>query len=154
RTGLGKSRMVSLPLGNRGMAPRAQNRLPGRTTGVQNRRKPQTRARLRSHRRLANPRLRETRPRPAAIARKRPLHPGRTRRHLGRAKKNGRPPPDLTLAQANRLVARLGGYAGRRGDEEPGAQSLGIGLRRLIDLTAGWTLRKQRQSTFNDERCV
>ena len=36
-------------------------------------------------------------------------------------------PSELTLAQANRLVARLGGYAGRRRDGEPGAQSVGRG---------------------------
>lgn len=66
-------------------------------------------------------------------------------------KKNGRPPPDLSLAQANRLVACLGGYAGRALDKEPGAQSVGIGLRRLMDITSGWILRKQRESPNDDE---
>jgi hypothetical protein len=49
----------------------------------------------------------------------------------------------LTLGEANRLVARLGGYLARKGDGEPGAESLGIGLRRLMDLTWGWRLRRQ-----------
>jgi hypothetical protein len=47
----------------------------------------------------------------------------------------------LTLQEANRLVARLGGYLGRRGDGEPGVESIGIGLRRLSDLCWGWMLR-------------
>ena len=49
----------------------------------------------------------------------------------------------LTLNAANRLVARLGDYLGRRGDGEPGAESLGVGLRRLADLVAGWRLQRQ-----------
>jgi hypothetical protein len=40
-----------------------------------------------------------------------------------------------TLNEANRRVARLGGYMARKGDGEPGAESLGLGLRRLTDLT-------------------
>jgi hypothetical protein len=66
-----------------------------------------------------------------------------------------RSPRDLTLAEANRLVARLGGYAGRTGDGEPGAESVGLGLRRLMDLVAGWRL--QRDSTPSRKgarRCV
>jgi hypothetical protein len=47
----------------------------------------------------------------------------------------------LPLQEANRLVARLGGYLGRRGDGEPGVESVGIGLRRLSDLCWGWMLR-------------
>ena len=46
----------------------------------------------------------------------------------------------MTLREANRLVARLGGYAGRKNDGEPGAESVGIGLRRLNDLVWGWRL--------------
>jgi hypothetical protein len=46
----------------------------------------------------------------------------------------------LTLQEANRMVARLSGFAGRRADGEPGVESIGIGLRRLSDLHWGWTL--------------
>ncbi len=52
----------------------------------------------------------------------------------------------LTLQEANRLVARLGGYAGRRGDGEPGVESIGIGLRRLSDLCWGWRLCANNES--------
>lgn len=49
----------------------------------------------------------------------------------------------MSLGEANRLVARLGGYAARNGDGQPGPESLGIGLRRLHDLVWGWMLRGQ-----------
>lgn len=56
-------------------------------------------------------------------------------------------PTKLTLAQANRLVARLGGFLGRSKDGEPGAEIFGNGLRRLMDMTRGWRLRKQLYET-------
>lgn len=40
-----------------------------------------------------------------------------------------------TLQEAIRLVAALGGFLGRKGDGEPGAQTLWIGLQRLDDIT-------------------
>ncbi len=46
----------------------------------------------------------------------------------------------LSVGQANHLVARLGGFADRKADGEPGVESVGIGLRRLSDLTWGWKL--------------
>ena len=49
----------------------------------------------------------------------------------------------MTLAEANRQVASLGGYLGRAHDGEPGAESLGIGLRRLADRAWGWRLHQQ-----------
>ena len=49
----------------------------------------------------------------------------------------------MTLREANRLVAHLGGFAGRRRDGEPGAESVGIGMRRLMDMTCGWRLREE-----------
>ena len=61
-------------------------------------------------------------------------------RHI---KKKFLAPAELSLAQANRLVARLGGFLGRSKDGEPGAESLGNGLRRLMDMARGWRLRKQ-----------
>ena len=45
--------------------------------------------------------------------------------------------------EANRLVAQFGGYAGRKKDGEPGAESVGIGLRRLMDMARGWKLRRE-----------
>ncbi len=45
----------------------------------------------------------------------------------------------------NRYVARLGGYMGRKGDGEPGAESLGTGLRRLADMVWGWKLCKRNR---------
>ena len=47
-----------------------------------------------------------------------------------------RPPPPLRTAV--RLVAGLGGFLGRTGDGEPGAQTLWRGLQRLDDLTLAW----------------
>lgn len=38
------------------------------------------------------------------------------------------------------MVARLGGWLGRRGDGEPGAESLQAGLRKLRLLIWGWRL--------------
>ena len=52
-------------------------------------------------------------------------------------------PQRLTLSEANGLVARLGGYLGRKADGPPGAESLGIGLRRLHDMTWGWLLNEE-----------
>ena len=62
-------------------------------------------------------------------------------------KHNAREVARLTLSEANRLVAHLGGYYGRKGDGEPGAESLGEGLRGLFYLAWGWRLRGQ-----DDER--
>lgn len=52
-----------------------------------------------------------------------------------------RPPEaEPTLREATRMAARLGGFLGRKGDGEPGTQSLWLGLQRLDDLTAMWKL--------------
>ncbi len=45
-------------------------------------------------------------------------------------------PPSLN--EAMRMVAGLGGFLGRKGDGEPGAKTLWLGLQRLDDLTAMW----------------
>jgi hypothetical protein len=49
----------------------------------------------------------------------------------------------LTLGEANALVAHLGGYMGRKHDGPPGAESIGLGLHRLIDRVWGWRLRRE-----------
>lgn len=43
----------------------------------------------------------------------------------------------MTLAAANRLVAHLGGYLGRKRDGEPGVESVGRGQARLRDMVRG-----------------
>jgi hypothetical protein len=50
------------------------------------------------------------------------------------------PPNDtpLTMRDATRLVAQLGGFLARKRDGEPGAQALWIGLQRLDDIVTGY----------------
>ncbi len=55
-------------------------------------------------------------------------------------KKTSQPASELTLGEANWMVAKLGGWLGRKGDGEPGAESLASGLRRLQDMVQGWRL--------------
>ena len=45
-----------------------------------------------------------------------------------------------SLRAAVRLVAQLGGFLGRKGDGEPGAQTLWRGLQRLDDIVVGFAL--------------
>jgi hypothetical protein len=47
------------------------------------------------------------------------------------------PPP---LQETVRMVARLGGFLGRKRDGEPGVTPLGRGWQRLEDMVAGWQL--------------
>jgi len=48
-----------------------------------------------------------------------------------------------TLRAAIRLVAQLGGFLGRKGDGEPGAQTLWRGLQRLDDIVIGFSVALQ-----------
>jgi hypothetical protein len=53
--------------------------------------------------------------------------------------KNPSPPPQPpSLREAVRRVAQLGGFLGRKGDGEPGTQTLWLGLQRLDDIAAMW----------------
>jgi hypothetical protein len=52
----------------------------------------------------------------------------------------------MTLGEANRRIARWGGYLDRKHDGPPGPESIGIGLRRLFDITWGWRLRDQNKT--------
>jgi hypothetical protein len=52
-----------------------------------------------------------------------------------------------TLRDAVRMIAQLGGFLGRKGDGEPGPQTLWRGLRRLDDLVAGWSLARRQSCT-------
>jgi hypothetical protein len=56
--------------------------------------------------------------------------------HFGRPAEEG----PLSLREAVRWIARLGGFLARRRDEAPGVQVLWRGLRRLEDLARGWQL--------------
>jgi Transposase DNA-binding/Transposase Tn5 dimerisation domain/Transposase DDE domain len=50
------------------------------------------------------------------------------------------PPPKVApkLQEMIRLVAQLGGYVNRKRDDEPGPQTLWLGLQRLHDITVCW----------------
>jgi len=80
---------------------------------------------------------------------------------LTHAQKNS-PAAELTLQQANRLTAKLAGWWGRRGDSEPGAETLARGLRRLQDMVLGYRMhppprpspRHRRRRTKGRTRCV
>lgn len=55
------------------------------------------------------------------------------------------PPPIVppTLGEIIKIVARLGGWMGRKGDGPPGTKSMWIGLQRMRDLATGWQARNQ-----------
>lgn len=64
------------------------------------------------------------------------------------------PPP---LQEAVRMVARLGGFLGRKSDGEPGVTTLWRGWQRLEDMVAGWQLAhafstRPRRSVSSDRR--
>jgi len=50
------------------------------------------------------------------------------------------PPQPPTLREATRMVAALGGFLGRKGDGEPGTQTLWLGLQRLDDITLAYRI--------------
>jgi len=56
------------------------------------------------------------------------------------------PPEPPSLREAFRLGAKLGGFLGRNGDGEPGAQTLWLGLQRLDDIRAAWEIFSTRTS--------
>jgi len=64
-----------------------------------------------------------------------------------------REPPErpLKLQEMVRLVAQLGGYVNRKRDDEPGPQTVWLGLQRLHDITLCWQVfgpgRKDAQTT-------
>ena len=43
-----------------------------------------------------------------------------------------------TLREVIRTIAGLGGFLGRKGDGEPGTQTLWVRLQRLDDIAAAW----------------
>jgi hypothetical protein len=50
------------------------------------------------------------------------------------------PPKPPTLGEATRLIARLGGFIGRRRDGDPGPVTIWRGLQRLQDIAFAWRL--------------
>ncbi|MGA9992920.1 MAG: IS4 family transposase [Thiobacillaceae bacterium] len=57
-----------------------------------------------------------------------------------------------SLREAIRLVATLGGFLGRKGDGEPGTQSLWLGLQRLDDIVVMWrVMRSATQSPVSSD---
>jgi hypothetical protein len=61
-------------------------------------------------------------------------------------KKTSHSAAELTLQQGNHLTVKHAGWAGRRGDGEPGAETLALGLRRLQDMVAGYRLHSPPRS--------
>lgn len=51
-----------------------------------------------------------------------------------------------TVREAVRKLAMLGGFQGRKGDGEPGVQSIWTGLRRLMDFTLAWERLRASQA--------
>lgn len=50
------------------------------------------------------------------------------------------PSPAMTIAQAVKFIARLGGHLGRKGDGHPGAQVLWQGIHKLETITQAWRM--------------
>ena len=65
-------------------------------------------------------------------------------RRQSRPKTHGKRQPRsaevLTMHEAIRLIAKLGGFPGRKSDGEPGTETLWRGLQRFDGLTEGWRL--------------
>ena len=59
-----------------------------------------------------------------------------------RARASSKAPAELSLREAVRWVARMGGFLGRKADGEPGAMTLWRGLEVLSRMVAGWQLAK------------
>ena len=61
---------------------------------------------------------------------------------------NKRRPPKTppTLNEVVRLVARLGGFLGRKGDGEPGVKSIWIGLQRVMEYVAGRQFERELEN--------
>jgi hypothetical protein len=59
-----------------------------------------------------------------------------------------RPP---TLREAVRMIAKLGGFLGRKNDAEPGLKTVWQGLSRLSDITTGWLLHSPPAKNDSNE---
>jgi len=54
-----------------------------------------------------------------------------------------------TLNEVVRLVARLGGFLGRKGDGEPGVKTIWLGMQRILDFAAGIRFYRELQAAGN-----
>lgn len=59
--------------------------------------------------------------------------------YVNKARHPEQPP---SLREAMRMMAKLGGFLGRKGDGDPGTNTIWRGLQRLADITLGFTLGK------------
>jgi hypothetical protein len=59
-----------------------------------------------------------------------------------RAKRGSKELPALTLKEAVRTVAAMGGFLGRKADGDPGAMTLWRGLEKLANIVLGWRIAK------------
>jgi hypothetical protein len=73
---------------------------------------------------------------------------------VGFIRKDPIPPPKPPgLREAIRMVASLGGFLGRKGDGEPGTQTLWLGLQRLDDISVAWKVfSKMANHTVSSNR--
>ena len=72
---------------------------------------------------------------------------------VGFIRKNAAAPPEPpSLREAIRLVAQLGGFLGRNGDGEPGAQTLWLGLQRLDDIRSAWEIFTHASPTVSSNQ--
>ena len=73
-------------------------------------------------------------------------------------KREAPPKQPPRLQEMVRLVAQLGGYVNRRRDDEPGAQTVWLGLQRLHDITLCWQVfgpgKKARKAAILREEKV
>jgi len=49
-----------------------------------------------------------------------------------------------TIQNAVKMLAKLGGFLGRKGDKQPGVKTLWIGIRRFNDIMYGWNVSNQK----------
>lgn len=56
------------------------------------------------------------------------------------------PPKPPRLNEVIRLIAMLGGFLARKGDGEPGVQTIWLGLQRVMDFAAGLSYARQMQA--------
>ena len=60
--------------------------------------------------------------------------------HERRNRSRPKDAPPMSLYEAIRAIAKLGGFIGRKSDGEPGTETLWRGLLRLDGMTEGWRL--------------
>src|SRR5262249_13872638 len=59
------------------------------------------------------------------------------------------PPPMQTMV---RLIGSLGGWLGRKCDDEPGPKAMWVGMQRMTDLAQGWRARAEQPAPTGTNR--